>query len=286
MSVNCRGVPWRNVTIYCALAFALFWIPFFGVTAAGRGGNDPGAWAPIFGILGPYSPLIAALFVRLVIAKEGFRDAHLGIRSTRWYFWFLAVLLPFFWNGVQDALQIMLGFATVDWSRMSGGLYRVPINLFGGLIIFIGEEFGWRSYLLEKLGPLGRWKALLVSGAIWSLWHAPALIIPSGIYTRHVDLPGAALTLFVFVLMGFTFGWLYFESKSVWPCVLMHSYNNLVALKLFREAWTVKAEPTLLQNAMMAVGPMLLVWIVIYLKRGFTKEAAIGYIHSTAANGQ
>jgi hypothetical protein len=40
-----------------------------------------------------------------------------------------------------------------------------------------------------------------------------------------------------------------------------------------------------LQNAIMAIGPMLLVWIVIYLKRGFTKEA-IGYTNSTAANGR
>ncbi len=271
--MNHRGVPWRNVTIYCVLAFALFWIPFFGVTLAARGDNEPGAWSPIFGILGPYSPLIAALVVRLVIAKEGFRDAHLGIRSTRWYFWLLAVLLPFFWNAVQDGLQIALGFATMDWTKLTSGLYRVPINLFGGLIIFIGEEFGWRSYLLEKIRPLGRWNALLVSGAIWSLWHAPVLVIPSGIYTRQLDLPGAGLTLLVFILMGFIFGWLYFESKSVWPCVLMHSYNNLIGLKLFREAWTVETEPTLLQNALFAMGPVLLVWIVLNSKRSFTSEA-------------
>jgi len=61
--------------------------------------------------MGPYSPLIAALVVRLLIAREGFRDAHLGIRQTRWHFWMLALLLPFFWNGVQDAMQIACGAA-------------------------------------------------------------------------------------------------------------------------------------------------------------------------------
>ena len=270
-----RSISWRNVIIYCALAYALFWIPFFGVTLAEGSGNEPGAWSPVLGILGPYSPLIAALLTRLVVAREGLRDAHVGIRSTHWHFWLLAVLLPFFWNGVQDALQVALGFATVDWAKISSGLYRVPINLFGGLIIFIGEEFGWRSYLLEKLRPLGRWNALLVSAAIWSLWHAPALIVPGSMYTQQLNLPGAGLTLLVFLLMGFTFGWLYFESKSVWPCVLMHSYNNLIALKLFREAWTIQKEPTLLQNALLAIGPILLVWIVLYSKRGFTREAAV-----------
>lgn len=270
--MNHRDIPWRNVTIYCLLAFGLFWVPFFGMTLAGRGGNEPGAWSTVFGILGPYSPLIAALVVRLAVAREGLGDARLGVRSTRRHFWLLAVLLPFFWNGVQDALQSMLGFATVDWAKVSIGLYRVPINLFGGLIIFIGEEFGWRSYLLEKIRPLGRWNALLASGAIWSLWHAPVLLLPTGIYTRQLDLPGAGLTFVVFTLMGFIFGWLYLESKSVWPCVLMHSYNNLVSFKLFREAWTVKTEPTLLQNALLAFGPVLVIWIFLYFRRCFTED--------------
>ncbi len=280
--MNHRNIPWRNVTIYCLLAFALFWVPLFGMTLARRGGNEPGAWSTVFGILGPYSPLIAALVVRLAVAREGFRDAHLGVRSTRWNLWLLAVLLPFFWNGLPDALQTVLGFATLDWAKMSAGLYRVPINLFGGLIIFIGEEFGWRSYLLEKIRPLGRWNALLVSGAIWSLWHAPALFLPTGIYTRQLDLPGAGLTLLIFILMGFIFGWLYFESKSVWPCVLMHSYNNLVSFKLFREAWTVKTEPTLLQNALLAIGPVLVIWIFLYFRRGFTEDTK-GRTRSTGA---
>ena len=272
--MNTRGIPWRNVTIYCALAYILFWVPFCGLTLAGRNNSDPGAWSVVFGVLGPYSPMIAALLVRFLIAKEGVRDAHLGIRNTRWYLWLAAVLLPFFWNGVQDALQIALGFAAMDWAKMGSGLYRIPINLFGGLIIFIGEEFGWRSYLLEKIRPLGRWKALLVSGAIWSLWHAPVLIVPGGAYTRELDLRGAGVALFTFILMGYIFGWLYFESRSVWPCVLMHSYNNLISLKLFREAWIVEKEPTLLENTPLALGPVILVWIVLYLKHGFVEKAS------------
>ncbi|HER44114.1 MAG TPA: CPBP family intramembrane metalloprotease [Candidatus Eisenbacteria bacterium] len=267
--MNGRAFSLRNIIIYCVLAYALFWIPFFGATLAGRGDGDPGAWAAVFGVVGPYSPLIAALIMRVLISREGFADAHLGIRRTRWYFWLLAILLPFFWNGVQDLLQLLFGFASVEWAKVGGGLYRVPINLFGGLFIFIGEEFGWRSYLLERLRPLGRWKALLWSGIIWSLWHTPILLMPGGVYTKRVDLAGAALALVVFVLAGFIFGWLYLESKSVWPCVLMHSYNNLIAMKLFREAWTVETEPTLLQNSLMAFGPMLLVWLVLYVRGGF-----------------
>ena len=168
------------------------------------------------------------------------------------------------------ALQLAFGFGTVDWSQIGRGLYRVPINLFGGIFIFISEEFGWRSFLLEKMRPLGRWNALFLSGAIWSLWHAPLVLTPGNIYTERWDPGGAVLALLIFVLVGFIFGWMYLESNSVWPCVLMHSYNNLISTKLFREAWSISTEPTLLKNDLMAIGPILLVWFALYWKRCYT----------------
>jgi membrane protease YdiL (CAAX protease family) len=267
---NNEVVNWRNVILYCALAYLLFWVPFIGATLTSKNGNDPGAWGITLGILGPFSPLLAALFVR-IFTREGFGDAHLGIRSVRWYYWLVAILLPFFWNGVQDVLLLVSGFAKIEWSQITRGVYRIPINLFGGLIIFIGEEFGWRSYLVEKLRPLGRWTALLWSGVIWSLWHLLAVSIPNTAtsYGQDMSIFGIALTLLIFVLMGFIFGWLYLESGSVWPCVLMHSYNNLISFKLLSEAWTSQAEPTLLQNALIAIGPMLFVWIILYSMHKF-----------------
>ena len=38
------------------------------------------------------------------------------------------------------------------------------------------KELGWRGYLLPKLMPLGEKKALLISGLIWGLWHAPQVL--------------------------------------------------------------------------------------------------------------
>lgn len=164
----------------------------------------------------------------------------------------------------------------MEWSKVSNGLYRIPINLLGGLFIFIGEEFGWRSYLLEKLRPIGRWKALFLSGVIWPLWHLPAVSIvnPATPYGDQFSLLGTLVTLIIFALMGFIFGWLYLESKSVWPCVLMHSYNNLIGFSLLREAFTAKVSPSMLDTSLIAIGPILLVWLIIYWKRGFNDPVA------------
>ncbi|REJ33335.1 MAG: CPBP family intramembrane metalloprotease domain-containing protein, partial [Bacillota bacterium] len=37
----------------------------------------------------------------------------------------------------------------------------------------LGEEIGWRGYLLPQLAGLGRRRALLLSGFLWSIWHLP-----------------------------------------------------------------------------------------------------------------
>lgn len=269
--MNESKIKWRNIIVFCILAYALFWIPFFGAMSKEQASGEGGIWGTIFGILGPFSPLIAALFVRLVF-REGFKDAHLGLR-VKWQYWLIALLLPFFWNGVQDGLQLMLGYAVMDWEHFLEGLYRVPINLFGGIFIFIGEEFGWRSYLLEKLRPLGRRKALLISGLIWSLWHTPLVAIPNPNYGEQINLAGTILALGIFVFAGFIFGWLYLESGSVWPCVLMHSYNNLVGLKLFSEAWQMKTEPSLMVNTLMAIVPIFIVWLILYFLKGYEENA-------------
>ena len=42
-------------------------------------------------------------------------------------------------------------------------------------VFTFGEEFGWTGYLLVQLLPLGRWRAALIYGAIWGLWHAPII---------------------------------------------------------------------------------------------------------------
>ncbi|QGY41782.1 CPBP family intramembrane metalloprotease [Pseudodesulfovibrio cashew] len=55
----------------------------------------------------------------------------------------------------------------------------LPMSIFlGPLINFIfglGEEIGWRGFLLPRLMVLGKVRAHLLLGVIWGLWHAPLI---------------------------------------------------------------------------------------------------------------
>jgi len=45
-----------------------------------------------------------------------------------------------------------------------------------GLFAF-GEEYGWRGVLMDLLKPLGGFKANLLTGVMWGLWHAPVIVL-------------------------------------------------------------------------------------------------------------
>ena len=99
--------------------------------------------------------------------------------------------------------------------------------IFGPLINIIftmGEELGWRGFLLPKLLPLGQWKALLVSGAIWGIWHAPA-IVQGHNYPDHPIL-GILLMIVFCILLGIIIGWMYLNTRSPWVAALAHGSIN------------------------------------------------------------
>ena len=73
---------------------------------------------------------------------------------------------------------------------------------FGNSILGLGEEWGWRGFLLPRLMPLGKWKAYAVLGVIWGLWHAPLVAIGFN-YPGHPILGILLMVLFTTALSIF-----------------------------------------------------------------------------------
>ncbi|MBM3138359.1 MAG: CPBP family intramembrane metalloprotease [Chloroflexi bacterium] len=57
------------------------------------------------------------------------------------------------------------------------GTASLIIAPFLNSLFAFGEEWGWRGFLLPRLMPLGKFKAYLILGVIWGLWHAPMIAI-------------------------------------------------------------------------------------------------------------
>jgi membrane protease YdiL (CAAX protease family) len=118
------------------------------------------------------------------------------------------------------------------WTILGNRLLVAVVATLPTLPIMLGEELGWRGYLLPKLMPLGGRKAVLLTGVIHGAWHWP--FFPMG-YNYGFDrfgLPLVAAALLYLVLVIFLstfFAWVTLRSGTVWPAALGHGTMNNTA---------------------------------------------------------
>jgi len=119
--------------------------------------------------------------------------------------------------------------------------------MFFSLLTGLGEEIGWRGFLVPELAramPLGR--VALVSGVIWASWHVPGLLFAD--YNGGTPAWYSLLCFTVLVLgASFVFAWIRLRSGSVWPAAILHASHNLWIQGVFdpftadtgRTAWII-----------------------------------------------
>lgn len=93
------------------------------------------------------------------------------------------------------------------------------------MIPSMGEEIGWRGFLLPNLEPLGKTKAMIFSGAIWALWHTPMILILGFAYGEQFLL-GAILHFLMVTSLGIWMGHIWFKTRDTVLAGFIHSVFN------------------------------------------------------------
>jgi uncharacterized protein len=242
------AVDWRGVAWYVLLAYGLAWTAE-GVALA-RGMRFDRLTAGAVALLGAvmFTPAIAAAVVRRVVTREGFASA--GLRRGPWRYYVAAWLGVPLLVALACALTVLLGLGEFDptLSRLTAAIQEqaagrplppLPPPQVLALAIFaqamtlgvlltsvatFGEEFGWTGYLLVKLLPLGRWRAALLYGVIWRLWHAP--IIAAGFNYPGYPALGVAMMCALTTAFALTQTALRLRSDSVLLTSFFHASVN------------------------------------------------------------
>lgn len=189
--------PWRAIAAFVGLAYCISWILWSPL------------WLPAFGVmglpilpfhhaLGAFGPFIAAFVV--VATTEGRRSAtdlarrivHPGPRLLVLLIALGApLLLMVVGVGMAMALGEAVDLATIGRSAEFPAFSALMFFVYNLVSFGIGEETGWRGYLLPRLqkrcNPL---TATALVTVVWAVWHAPLFLYRPGYVS--MDVAGAA----------------------------------------------------------------------------------------------
>lgn len=238
----------KRIILFILLAAAIAWIIFTMIPVTG---SEYGSGiSVIFLAAGMFAPAIASLLTRL-ITKEGFRNMYLRPHfkgHIRHYvlIWFapavllllsMAVYFLIFPGQFDPDLTILqqaaasgnAGGLTAGMLLLISALQIVVIGPIVNIIPTMGEELGWRGYLLPKLRTLmSDRKALVLTGVIWGLWHAPVIVMGHNYGTAYWGYPWLGILTMVFfcVVLGIVEGYATIKLDSAIPAAMIHSTVN------------------------------------------------------------
>lgn len=237
----------RRLGLFLAIAFGLHWLPaaYFvaeGVTVTDRNFSTAAYNAVI--LVASFTPALATVVTRWVTDEGLDREALLLVPDFRanWRTYAAAAFLPLLLAVVgaaayfaafpgrlaADPLAAFVSNLAVGGDTPAVALpLAVPVTLMslaGGAAILLGEELGWRAYLLPKLSPLGRRRATVLTGVLWGVWHWP--FISLGVNYPGTPWLGMAAMAWVTTLYGVFLAWATYRSGSVWPAAVGHAAFN------------------------------------------------------------
>jgi len=178
-------------------------------------------------------PLLTA-FVIIFLSKVSWVDLGFKPNFKENIKWYLASALIF---PVITAIVLIIG-ATTKWIDLSAlNLRPLFLAFYSTLLINfvknIFEETAWRGYLTSQIVKLNfsDLKIYLIVGCVWSIWHLPYVLVFLPEADIQAVLPVNRVVFFVVFLItllcwSVIFVELFRVTKSVWPCVILHTVED------------------------------------------------------------
>lgn len=176
----------------------------------------PWKWGPArYPWLGYLIPIAYTLPVYLVVwfgGLGGFADAEFAKRTAE----------QFGWSDFPPALTLTLFV-----------LLTATLGLVGKTSRALGEEIGWRGFLVPELAKVVGFPGVgIISGLMWAAYHYPVLLFAD--YNAATP-PWYALSCFTVMVVAdsFILAWLTLRSGSLWPAAIFHGSHNLFIQSIF-----------------------------------------------------
>jgi membrane protease YdiL (CAAX protease family) len=211
-----------------------------------------GLFYTIFGAFYMLLPAICAIALQIIHKEKPFKNLNVSFRLNRWFL--IAGIVPFIYSFIT--LGINLLFPNISFSvTYEGFISNLPaeqaelavqqLSKFPPVVFLLmqigqaliaaytinavfalGEELGWRGYLLKSLQNKKLLPVSLIIGTVWGLWHFPLILIGHN-YPQH-SVAGVGMMIVFCILLTPVMIYIVIKSKSVITAGIFHGANNAI----------------------------------------------------------
>ena len=221
-----RRSPLREILAYLALTYLL---------ALGIAIGLPDA--NINKLFSLFVPILSVTILTFTYFRKGSRRAlwrGLGLGRSGLGSWLPALLLPVFLCGAAYGTALLIGAGRLadlhlDADQVGGWTLGLLVGLVVWSVVFIGEEIGWRGFMLPRVQELtDRRRAAVITGFAHGCFHLPLILIASTYDSEGVRWIAAPAAVLVITAGGVFYAWLRDRSGSIWPVAIAHNTVNTV----------------------------------------------------------
>ncbi len=281
----------KRLITFIVLTIVISWTVFLLIPICGL--TYGSGLAVVITMAAMFVPALSSVLTRL-ITKEGFGNMYLRphikgqvkeylllyfgptvllLLSGAFYF----LIFPGSFDPELTALNGMVASSSNSWLTASTllivqVLIFVVIGPIVNIIPTMGEELGWRGYLLPKLRMfLPDRAALVITGAIWGIWHLPIIVMGHNYGTSYWGYPVLGiLAMIVFcIVLGIIEGFISIKLESAIPAAMIHSTVNAGAalpIYLLKGSYNTLLGPAI--TGLIGGLPFIVLAVILFIKAG------------------
>lgn len=212
-----------------------------------------------------WCPGIAALVVKKIYYRK---ERVFGFGKCQSSYIALAIVLPVIYLGLSYGIYWLINPSSFTGEVYSNSMPLMVSAFFTSMLTAMGEEIGWRGFLLPKMESVFNYKtAILLSGVIWAIWHFPLMI--TGQYQSgtpiYYQLPMFTLDI---VLITAIMAYIRLKSNNIWPAIILHSSHNYFDQLIFQPLTDSPQSVYLVgETGLITIICILMIVIFFYIKR-------------------
>jgi membrane protease YdiL (CAAX protease family) len=222
--MNSSRTPLREICTYLAVAYTLA----LSVALA-----LPDAHINL--LLSVAIPTVTVGILTFTLTPRGQRRAlwrGMGLRRAGWGAWPAAVVVPFVLVAGAYGTALAVGAGRVagfDLAASPSWAADLVLSLLIGTVIILGEEIGWRGYLLPRFQQVtDKRRAAVGTGFAHGCFHLPLILFATTYDTGISRWVAAPMAVAVITAGGVFYAWIWDRTRTVWPVAVAHNVVNTV----------------------------------------------------------